>query len=267
MLGRTRSRIRDFAEDTGISQGAKAGRRWALLFFGVACAAVLLWVVGGQLLGDFRTPSGAKEILRSAQDPASYRYESQMVRRVTLEGTKVETDALRSFAVNLRTNSFQGRLIHVFPEQLRVSSDGSTTIFKYPDQEWQKADAPISAADVAAPSPKTIAELDPKVIGDKDVLRGRRAWQITFQPDTAFYQQLFLTDAFARSGSEAEAIAAGKVTPRWAYVKVIRGDRAMLLLDVQFTIDTPERPEYRFLILYSDFDDPALDHFTLGGQS
>lgn len=247
----------------GLGQRVQQGRQWGLLAFAGVVVLLFVLVLGRVAVQQLFLPDTGVEILESAENPSAYRYESQMVRQVRLDATPLETHALRSYALNMGSDAFNGRLTNVFPEQMRLASDATTTIFHFPGEEWQQTTEHISAQAIAAPSPREIATMDPAVIDDQASFRSRRAWQIAFTPTPDLVGRLFQADAFEQTGEEWEAIQAGKFTTDFAYVMVVRDSRQMLMLDTRFTVASEYRPTYRFLILYSYFDDASLNDFRL----
>jgi len=224
---------------------------------------VLAFVVGGivvllRVMGAGPAPGDPQGVLEEALRPVTYSFETQAVRRSTPftppEGEEApinEIHSLRAFAVDEGRDRFIGRVIHVLPDALTLSSDSEVTLARLGSGDWRQLPKHIPAARIRPPMADALLAADPRAGEEWDVhsVAGKRAWVIDFTPTPEILRSLLMTAPLGLSGPDQRAIAAREYTTQFARAVVVRDERAIVRIDLAITLNSGVR--YRILSNYT----------------
>lgn len=225
-----------------------------LVAFAVGGLVVLLRIIGAGPAPD--TPQG---VLEEALRPVTYSFETQAVRLSTPftppEGEDApvnEIHSLRAFAVDEKQDRFVGRVLHVLPETLTLSSDSQVTLARLGGGDWRELPSHIPASQIRPPMADALLGADPRAADaewDVHSIAGKRAWVIDFTPTPAIIKSLLMTGPLGLSGPDQRAIAANEYTAVFARAVIARDERAIVRVDISITLNSGVK--YRILSNYT----------------
>jgi hypothetical protein len=219
-----------------------------------AVFAVINLILGSSLF----IPRSAEGVLDSVQEPVSYTWSSESIRRVTLAGEEQEQHAARSATVDSELNKYQLLVAGVMPERTFYVSDGDYTLTL--DESSQAGGLPwtlitdycggapsIPAETVLMPSAAEIKAAAPEIVSDEATFLGERAWEIEFEPTSEILEQLLWVPFFEAAepdrlgwvlpADELDSLRAGRFSVDYAAALVTRDARRLAQIDVRFEIE------------------------------
>lgn len=220
----------------------------------VGAIAVINLILGSSLF----IPKSAEGVLDSVEEPPSYTWSSESIRRVDIAGQTQEQHAARSATIDLEENKFQNIVAGVLPLRALFISDGKYTIMM--DESSAAAGAPgriitdvchgaptIPAKLTRMPTAAEIKAASPKLVSDTETVFGRRAWRIDFDLTPEMIDKLLWLSFFEQatpeemdwvmSDKELEKVRSGDYTVEFASAYVTRDDRRLAMIDTRFRID------------------------------
>jgi hypothetical protein len=192
-------------------------RRGVFLLFASMLSLTALYLTLSFVLGaTVLEPRGASGVVRGMRLPDTYLWRSEMAQSFRAGGGEIRHDGIRQAIVDRRRNRFVVDMINVLADEIRIESDGKTTLrlFKRDrdaGRPWQQvndicAGEPALDSELAGlPDGELFAASKPRMRDARAVLLGEPMWEIELeQPTPQLIRALLLMPLLERATSAAE---------------------------------------------------------------
>lgn len=227
------------------------------IIIALTIAVLLLFAVAQGVLGaGFFVPRDGKGVLESVKDPTTYRARVEIIRQRDVRGQPFRQDVLRVFSFDDGKRRWAGSTRGYTAGEVEWIGRSNGDVFTRIDRGGlQQLRYPLRYEQVVPLSADDLVDDAPSIENDKGTYGGRRAWILRFKPTGAQLQRALWKDVIRLTGPDADALAAGRYTLDYARAWVIRDDRQLRMIDIQFRVGTTR---YRILTVYNLIDKPVF---------